>query len=144
MTYRRLTVAETNSAASLNRRDFLKCRVSAGRRILELSCEKLYMRYQDARSGAGRLQISNHDDSTRHDEAARAIDLPKLEAIFTELERQLLEADELHLLEREWLAGGDFAREVGARIDAFAERGGRVELGRDSAELSTSDGASAQ
>ena len=144
MTYRRLTVGQTSSAASLNRREFLKCRVSAGRRILELSCEKLYMRYQDARSGAGRLQITNHDDSTRHDEAVRAIDLPKLDAIFTELERQLAEADELHVLEREWLAGGDFGREVSARIDAFAARGGRIEPGRAAAEPSTLDGASAR
>ena len=38
----------------MNRRDFLTLRTKGQRRIVELSCERLYMRYADARSGVGR------------------------------------------------------------------------------------------
>jgi hypothetical protein len=68
---------------SLNRRDFLK---HAGRppRVLEWSCERLYMRYIDARSAGA---------------------LPEL---LRSLELELEAADEIHLVEREWLAREDF------------------------------------
>jgi len=144
MTYRRLTVAETSKADNLSRRDFLKCRVSEGRRILELSCENLYMRFQDASTGAGQYHFSNHDDLTRPDEAVGRLDGRKIDELFTELERHLAEVDELHLLDREWLAGGDFGQEVGARIETFRQRGGRVELARRTAEPPTSDRAYGQ
>jgi hypothetical protein len=46
--------------------------------------------------------------------------------LFGELERRLADAHVLQVRGREWLAG-DFAREVGARLDRFVARGGRVE-----------------
>jgi hypothetical protein len=127
MTYRRLTVATTRDVAPVSRRDFLKLRVSEGRRILELSCESLYMRYEDARSGAARRQVSNHEDSMRSEEACTGFDTPKPDELFAELERQLAEANELRVLGHEWLDGGAFGREVRAHIEAFRRRGGRVE-----------------
>lgn len=126
MTYRRLRVAATNDVAPVSRRDFLRLRVAEGRRVLELSCESLYMRYQDARSEAGRRQVSNHDDLTGAGDAATGFAAPTPEALFAELERQLAAADELRVLEHDWLDGGAFGREVGARVEAFRARGGRV------------------
>jgi hypothetical protein len=129
MTFRRLTIARTSDAAALSRRDFLTCRVSEGRRILELSCESLYMRYQDACSGAGRHQVSNHDEPVRPDGPVTGLDTPEPAVLFAALDRELAVADELRVLERVWLGRGELGREVGARIEAFRQRGGRVELG---------------
>jgi hypothetical protein len=129
MSYRRFIAAETSAAAPLSRRNFLRCRVSEGRRVLELSCESLYMRYQDARSGASRQQALSHGEATSNRESPTGFALPSPDAIFAELERRLAEVDELRVREREWLDGGDFGRAVLARIEAFRQRGGRVELG---------------
>jgi hypothetical protein len=129
MTYRRLTVAETSGVAPVSRRDFLKLRVTEGRRVLELSCESLYMRYQDARSGAARRQVSNHDDPTGPDSSSTGLVTLTPDELFAELERQLGEADELRVLERDWLDCGAFGHEVGERLEAFRQHGGRVEFG---------------
>jgi hypothetical protein len=130
VTFRRFSVAASSESAALSRRDFLKLRVSADRRVLELSCDSRYMHYQDARSGAARRQVSNHDDATQPRESRRGFDTPKPSELFAELEQRLAEADELRVLECDWLDGGDFGREVRARIEAFRRRGGHIELGR--------------
>ncbi len=129
MAYRHLTLEETQSAVPLSRRDFLRLRVSEGKRVLELSCERLYMRYSDACSGAARRQISNHDDIFSRARPSRGFETPDPQALFEELDRQLAQADELRLLEPDWLNGGAFGREVGARVEAFEQRGGHVAFG---------------
>lgn len=141
MTYRRLTVAETSGLTPVSRRDFLKLRVSEGKRVLELSCESLYMRYQDARSGAARRQVSNHDDPTGPGSASMGLVTPTPDELFAELDRQLAEADELRVLERDWLDRGVFGHEVGERLEAFRRHGGRVELGDGSTPPSVAKGA---
>ena len=129
MAYRHLTLQQTHSAVSLSRRDFLRLRVSEGRRVLELSCERLYMRYSDARSGVARRQVSNHDDLFGLARSSRGFEIPDPQALFEELDRQLAQADELRVLEPDWLNGGAFGREVGARVEAFERRGGHVAFG---------------
>ena len=141
MAYRQLAVEETQAVVPLNRRDFLKMRVSEGRRVLELSCERLFMRYTDACSGAGRRQVSNHDELTSLGRPSAGFETPTPEALFDELERQLAQADELRVLEPDWLNGGEFAREVGARVDAFEQRGGEVRFGSFSASPTPKFGA---
>ncbi len=129
MAYRQLTVQQTKVTAPLSRRDFLRLRVSQGRRVLELSCERLYMRYTDARSDAARRQVSNHDDFIGGSRPAGGFEVPTATELFDELERQLAEADELRVLEPDWLNGGTFGREVGARVDTFEQGGGEVQYG---------------
>lgn len=129
MAYKHLTVEQTDGAAPLSRRDFLRLHVSEGKRVLELSCERLFMRYHDAQSGAGRRQVSNHDDLTPWTQPSTGFDTPTPDELFAELERQLAEADELRVLEPDWLNGGVFGREVGARVEAFEQRGGEVAFG---------------
>jgi len=141
MAYRQLTVEETEEVVPLSRRDFLKMRVSEGRRVLEVSCERLFMRYTDACSGAGRRQVSNHDELSSIGHSSAGFKTPTPELLFDELERQLSQADELHVLEPDWLNGGAFAREVGARVDAFEQRGGQVRFGRFSASPTRESGA---
>jgi len=129
MTYRHLTITDARDAPPVSRRDFLTLHVSEGKHRLELSCETLYMRYQDACSGAGRRQVSNHDDLPATDQAATGLQALTLEALFAELERQLGKADELRVLEPAWLKSGAFGTEVGARVEAFRKRGGQVTFG---------------
>ena len=128
MAFRRLTVSEPARAEPVSRRDFLRLRLSEGKRVLELSCERLFMRYHDACSDAARRQVSNHEDVPG--DAAMGFATPPAAALFAELERQLADADELRVLETEWLGDGVFAREVEARIDAFGARGGAVAMNR--------------
>jgi hypothetical protein len=142
MTFRRLATMPTNDAAALSRRDFLKCHVSKGRRVLELSCECLYMRYQDARSEAGRRQVSNHDEPARQGESSAGFAMLKPDQLLAELEHQLAGVDELRVLEREWLDRGDFGRQVGARIETFRRRGGHVKFGRPQAAAPNTNRAS--
>lgn len=129
MAFRHLTVEQTRTAVPLSRRDFLRLHVSKGKRVLELSCERLYMRYADACSDAARRQVSNHDDFVRGSGPSTGFGLPTPTDLFDELERQLAEADELCVLEPDWLNGGSFGREVGERVDTFEQRGGRVRYG---------------
>ena len=133
MTFRKLRVAEPARAEPLSRRDFLTLRVSEGRRVLELSCERLFMRYHDACSDAARRQVSNHEDVPGTDSAVGGFATPPADALFAELERRLADADELRVLETDWLGGGAFAREVAACVEAFDARGGTVVMGRGGA-----------
>lgn len=129
MSYRHLTVEQTMPTAPLSRRDFLRLHVSKGKRVLELSCERLYMRYSDACSDAARRQVSNHDDFFGGSRTSTGFEVPSPTDLFDELERQLAEADELRVLEPDWLNGGTFGREVGARVETFEQRGGQVQYG---------------
>ena len=129
MTYRRLMVQDARGRAPLSRRDFVTLRVSEGKRVLELSCESFFMRYHDARSDAARRQVSNHDDLAAAGGVSAGFDTLTPEALFAELDRQLAEADEVRVLGRDWLDGGAFGRELGARLEAFRQRGGQVQLG---------------
>lgn len=140
MTYRRLMVQDTGGRAPVSRRAFVTLRVSEGRRVLELSCESFFMRYHDARSEAARRQVSNHDDPAAASGVSAGFDTLTPEALFAELDRQLAEADEVRVLGRDWLDGGAFGRELGARLEAFQQRGGQVELGAFS-QLATNAGA---
>jgi RND family efflux transporter MFP subunit len=75
----------------ISRRDFLR-KPQAG--VRELSCERLYMKYQDART-EGRLQ-----------------------EFLSGLERDLRNAGAVRLTSREWLAREDFRRDVGRLLRA--------------------------
>jgi len=126
MTFRRLTVPCDVGTTPVSRRDFLRLSVSEGRRVLELSCERLFMRYHDACSEAGRRQVSNHEDVPGVDDRPTGFQTPSPDALFAVLEQELAGADELRVLEREWLGNAQFARELGTRVEAFVKRGGHV------------------
>ena len=117
----------------MNRRDFLRLSTTGRQRVLELSCERLYVRYVDAQSGAGRREEPGDVDAAQSwdGEPPTEIETPTAGELFAELDRELSNADVLRVLDRDWLAGSEFRREVEARVEAFSRRGGRVEF-RDS------------
>ena len=111
----------------MNRRDFLLLKTRGQERVLELSCERLYMRHTDAKSGALRASGGSGDPESWEGEPPLEMVTPTTDDLLRELDEELASADVLHVLDRDWLVAGAFRRPVEARIDAFRRRGGRVE-----------------
>ncbi len=111
----------------MNRRDFLLLKTRGQERVLELSCERLYMRYTDAKSGALRASGGSGDPESWEGEPPLEMVTPTTDDLLRELDEELASADVLHVLDRDWLVAGAFRGPVEARIDAFRRRGGRVE-----------------
>jgi len=111
----------------MNRRDFLLLKTRGQERVLELSCERLYMRYTDAKSGALRPSGGSGDPESWEGEPPLEMVTPTTDDLLRELDEELASADVLHVLDRDWLVAGAFRGAVEARIDAFRRRGGRVE-----------------
>jgi hypothetical protein len=85
----------------VNRRDLL-LRPGRRPRIVQLSCERLYMKYMDARAGGCLREFLNT------------------------LDRELREADEICLTGREWLAREDFRNDLDPLLRACVLRGARI------------------
>jgi len=120
----------SSSRPAMNRRQFLRLTVKGRERVLELSCERLYMQWVDARAGLGMDEPSSESEPHAPDwdgEPPLDIIVPSTEELFAELERRLSDAHVLKVVGREWLAGEDFRSEVESHIEAFRRRGGRVE-----------------
>jgi hypothetical protein len=115
--------------AAMNRRDFLRLTARGRERILEMSCERLYMRWVDARSGLAETGVTDEEGDAEvwGSEPPLDVTAPTPGQLFAELERRLAGVQVLRVSGREWLAGADFRREVESRIEAFRRRGGRVE-----------------
>ena len=111
----------------MNRRDFLLLKTRGQERVLELSCERLYMRHTDAKSGALRASGGSGDPESWEGEPPLEMVTPTTDDLLRELDEELASADVLHVLDRDWLVAGAFRGAVEARIDAFRRRGGRVE-----------------
>ena len=87
---------------ALNRRDLLLLAVNRKTRSVELSCERLYMKYC-----ASRL-----DNTTRE--------------LFERLEVELRGVDSLLLVDTAWLACQDFRQRLEKLLVSVRSRGGRV------------------
>ncbi len=114
----------------MNRREFLRLTVRGQERVLELSCERLYMQWVDAQAGLGMGDLPDFDElfvSEWEGEPPLDVVTPSPEQLLAELDRRLSDAQVLRIMGKEWLTGDDFRREVESRIEAFRERGGRVE-----------------
>jgi hypothetical protein len=78
----------------INRRDFLRC-AARRPRVIDLSCERLYMRYVDARSAGS------------------------LPALLESLQHEFSTVDEIRITHREWLSRDDFREDIGPLLRAF-------------------------
>jgi hypothetical protein len=113
----------------MNRRDFLFFRTEQQRRVVELSCERLYMRYLDAQSTLGpREDADSCRDEPWGGEPPAVFDLRTTEQLFAELQHDLNAADILRVAELNWLACEPLRRHVETLIASFRARGGRVQL----------------
>ena len=88
--------------APLNRREFLLLRLDPEDGRIELSCERLLMKYVDAQVDGTTMEL------------------------FARLTRELAGAREVRLTDTQWLAREDFAGALGRALDAFRQSGGKV------------------
>ena len=113
---------------ALNRRDFLRLRQTSGRRVLELSCRRLFMQYVDSErlATAGATLLDPGDDSWDGEPspelARRAADF-----LVRQLERDLVEVEVLHVVDEEWLAPLGLDERLAPILERFQARGGQVQ-----------------
>ena len=108
----------------MNRRDFLLFRTEGRTKTVELSCERLYMRYVDAR----RAPEPDAVDVVVDGEPPARFDRRSVRQLFDDIADDVRDADLLRITQAEWLAEDDFRREVDALADVVRGRGGRVEM----------------
>ena len=101
--------------STLNRRDLLLLGMNGKIRPIELSCERLYMKYCD----------SQLDDTTQE--------------LFDRLEAELRGVDNLRLVDTAWLSCQDFRQRLERLLATVRARGGQVTS--SSKSLRTSNGA---
>jgi hypothetical protein len=112
----------------MDRRAFLRLTVRGEERTLELSCERLYMRWVDAQAGpGGDGDVAERLEMPWEGEPPLDVVVQTTAQLMAELDARLASADVLRVTGGEWLASVDFRREVEPRIEAFRRRGGRVE-----------------
>jgi hypothetical protein len=111
------------------RRDVLLLRSTPQPRVYELPCQRLYMRYVDARRVSAREPPT---DEAGPGEPDAVVHVAGPAAIVAALAMELEAADVLRVRDREWLADSGLRRDLEGVIAAFTARGGRVEFGSPS------------
>jgi len=120
----------------LDRRAFLRLATRGRERLLEISCERLYVRWVDAPAKPTARSLAEAMSGwTEHTgEPPAYFVLQTRDELLAQLDASLAGAHAVRLCEPEWLADADLRREVDARLAAFRQRGGRVaptvEVGR--------------
>ena len=113
----------------MNRREFLLLRTEQARRVAELSCERLYMHYQQTSLTMNRPEQSPTPDAWElsDDEPPAVFAERTTQELFSSVDRELQDADVLRVVDTQWLAVEPFRRDVEDLLAAFRRRGGRVE-----------------
>ena len=114
----------------MNRRDFLFLRRTPRGRVLELSCQALYMRTLegDAPTTQPKSTIFNHEPWMG--EPPADFDKPSADDWLQQIENQLRDVDVLKLFDQEWLISTPISERIEPLLEAFRARGGRVEYGK--------------
>ena len=110
---------------TLNRRDFLRLRTQGRQREVELSCERLYMRYTDAVRKAATGGAESADPWIGGEPPAR-LDRPSLDEFFAGLRHDTRHASLIRVHGSEWLPPGRLRDEVYAMLDECRAGGGMV------------------
>ena len=115
----------------MNRRDFL--RLSSGEHgpVAELSCEKLFVHYQDLCAGfqQGKMEAGTADDAEWWEgEPSISITRTNPDIFFHSVLEAISQSEKLLVLESEWLSDGDFRVFMDTLFAAFRARGGEVEF----------------
>ena len=108
----------------MNRRDFLLFKTEGRTKTVEVSCERLYMRYVDAR----RAPEPAAADLVVDGEPPARFERRSVRQLFDDIVHDVGGADVLRITHTEWLTEDEFRREVTALADAVRGRGGRVEV----------------
>jgi hypothetical protein len=97
--------------------------------VLEISCERLYVRWVDAPATASPAQLAGAASGWREEagEPPAILFLETRVELLGQLDASLAGAGTVRLLDPEWLADAELRREVDRRVAVFRQRGGRVE-----------------
>ena len=110
----------------MNRRDFLFFKPAAGRRVAELSCERLYMRVVDTQLVSAQPgDLSG--DAPGDGEPPAVFETRTTGQVFADLERDLRDVDLVRVLGAEWLVSPELKGRLDAVLSAFRAAGGHVE-----------------
>ena len=117
----------------MDRRAFLSLGSRGRLRVLDLSCEALYMRWVDARA----RMVSGADEPVTPEsgEPPTRIAAENPEELLDEIVRRLANADTLRMTDAQWLSDEGLRDRVEAIVAAFERRGGRVERGRSATRV---------
>ena len=114
----------------MKRRDFLLFKTEGSEQLVELSCEKLFMHFEDARSEvnqgmeeAGTLAEADWWSG----EPPLLVDNLDPDEFFRSVEAELILADVVQVLDPEWLVQGEFQNRVETLLAAIRARGKRVQ-----------------
>jgi hypothetical protein len=109
----------------MNRRDFLLFKTDGRTKTVEVSCERLYMQYVDARLAPEPAATS---ELVVDGEPPARFDRRTVRQLFADIAHDVHDADVLRITHTEWLAEEEFRREMTVLVDAVRRRGGRVEM----------------
>jgi hypothetical protein len=110
----------------MDRRAFLSLGRRGRERVLELSCERLHVRWVDALGRSARTG-SGDGRAPEGGEPPTRVAAETTDDLLAELDERLRAADVLRVVGDEWLQGDDLHRSMRERIASFEGRGGRVE-----------------
>ena len=110
----------------MDRRGFLSLGRRGQQRVLELSCERLHVRWVDADGRAARTG-AEPDPIGEAGEPPTRVAAETREELLAELGRRLRDADVLRVTGAEWLQEPELRREVESRVESFRSSGRRVE-----------------
>ena len=112
----------------LDRRSFLRLATRGRDRVLEISCERLCIRWVDAPAEARPADLARDAFGWAEEpgEPPACLSLETRGELLRQLDASLAGAQVVRLIQPEWLAHEDLKREVNTRIAEFRRRGGRV------------------
>ncbi len=99
--------------------------------MAELSCEKLFVHFQDLRSGfqQGNAESGNPDEADWWEgEPSLSITRASPELFFHSLLEAISQTEKLRVSESEWLSDDDFRMHMDTLFAAFRARGGEIEF----------------
>ena len=113
----------------MNRREFLTFRSERRLRIVELSCERLYMHVLDAQLTCEPHEKADGDGSGCGEPPAVFAQRTPAQ-LFEEIDRDLHGVDVLRITGAGWLASDALSGRLDGLVDRFRAAGGRVEVTR--------------
>jgi hypothetical protein len=112
----------------MNRRDFLFLRSTPRGRVLELSCQALYMRTLAGDAPTTQSENTVFDHEPWMGEPPTDFKKPAGDDWLRQIEDQLCNVEVLRLIDHEWLQPTGIYDQLAPLIVAFRGRGGRVEF----------------
>jgi hypothetical protein len=110
----------------MNRRDFLLLRRERELRVVEISCQRLCMRYLDTLMTGADPTEGDAPDPWGH-EPSSVVQPRSTAQLFECIAQDLREADVVRIVEPHWIKEGELSDGLDRVVGDFKKRGGRVE-----------------